>query len=142
MATVTSRYPVAEGGGDLIRRTVGGVFVAVVAALVVRTLVGSLGLALGAAGPASPFGTVPIVTSAVVAGAGAAVAYAALTRVTERPVRNFTALAAIVFVGMLVPVFVAAPAMGITPVGQVTLVVLHGVVAVPLVAFILGAVRL
>jgi hypothetical protein len=142
MATVTTRYPVAEDGRDLARRTAGGVLVAVVAALLVRTLVVALGLPFGAGGPASPFGTMPIVMSAVVAGAGAALAYAALVRLTERPVRNFTLLAAVVFAGMLVPVFAVAPAMGITLVGQATLVVLHAVVAVPLVAFVVGAVQL
>jgi hypothetical protein len=141
MATVSSRYPVATGGRDLARRTAGGVLVAIVAALLVRTIVGAANLSLGAGGPASPFGTVPIVMSSLVAGVGAAVAYAALVRLTERPVRNFAALAAVVFVGMLVPVFAVAPAMGLTVAGQAVLVALHVVVAVPLVAFVVGAVQ-
>jgi hypothetical protein len=142
MATVTSRYPVAKDGRALARRTAGGVLVAVVVALVVRTLAGAVGVPLGAGGPTSPFGTLPIVLSTVVSGTGAALAYAALVRLTERPVRNFTVLAAVVFAGMLVPVIFVAPAMGLTLFGQATLVVLHAVVAVPLVAFVIGAVRL
>ena len=142
MSTVTSRYPVAASGGELARRTAAGVVVAIVAALVARTLAGALGLSLGVSGPASPFGTMPIATSTVVAGIGAAVAYAALVRLTERPVRNFTVLSTAVFVAMLVPVFVAAPSLGLTAVGQATLVAIHAVVAVPLVAFVVGAVGL
>jgi hypothetical protein len=142
MSTVTARYPVAGSSGELARRTAGGVLVAVVAALLVRTLVVAVDLSLGAGGPASPFGTLPIVSSAVVAGAGAAVAYAVVARLTARPVRNFLAISAAVFVVMLVPVFAAAPAMGLTAVGQAALVALHVAVAVPLVAFVVGAVRL
>ncbi|MBX0294442.1 DUF6069 family protein [Haloarcula nitratireducens] len=142
MATITSRYPVAQSGGELARRTALGVLVAVVAALLVNGLVGALGLSLGVTGPASPFTAGPILGNVVVAGVGAAVAYAALVRLTERPVRNFAALAAAVFALMLVPVFAVAPAMGVSGVGQAVLVALHVVVAVPLVAFIVGAVRL
>ncbi|MDS0258827.1 DUF6069 family protein [Haloarcula sp. S1CR25-12] len=142
MSTVTSRYPVATSGGELARRTAGGVLVAVVSALVVAGIAGALGLELGVSGPASPFGAVPIVTSTVVAGVGAAVVYAATARFTDRPVRNFTALAVAVFVVMLVPVFAAAPSLGLSAVGQLTLVVIHAVVAVPLVAFVVGAVQL
>jgi len=142
MAIATSRYAIPDSGGELARRTAGGVLVAVVAALVVRLLVGSLGLAVGPTGPMTPFGTVPIVMSAVVAGIGAAVVYAALVRFTRRPVRNFLVASAVVFGLMLVPVVAAAPGMGVTAVGQGVLVVLHAVVAVPLVAFAVGAVRL
>lgn len=142
MATITSRYPVAASGGELARRTAGGVLAAVVAALVVAGIVTALGLNLGISGPQSPFGAVPIVTSTVVAGVGAAVAYAALARLTDRPVRNFTALSAVVFAVMLVPIFAAAPSLGLTAVGQGTLVLLHVAVAVPLVAFVAGAVQL
>lgn len=142
MATISSRYPVATNGSELARRTAGGVLVGVIAALVVAGLVGAAGLNLGVSGPQSPFGAVPIVLSTVVSGVGAAVVYAALARLTGRPVRNFTALSAAVFVVMLVPVFAVAPSLGLTAVGQGALVVLHVAVAVPLVAFVVGAVEL
>jgi hypothetical protein len=138
----TSRYPVPRSGGALARRTGFGVLVAVVAVLLVRGIVTALGVDLGASGPQSPFGTVPLIASSVVSGTGAAVAYAAVVRFTGRPVRNFVGLATVVFAVMLVPVVVFAPAMGVTAVGQVVLSVLHIVVAVPLVAFVIGAVRL
>ncbi|WP_254271450.1 DUF6069 family protein [Haloarcula marina] len=141
MATVTSRYPVARSGGELARRTALGVLVSVVAALSVLAIVGALGLSLGASGPQSPFAAVPVVTTTIVAGVGAAVAYAALARFTERPVRNFTALAVLVFVGMLFPVAFVAPGLGVTTAGQAVLGVLHVVVAASLVAFVVGAVR-
>jgi len=142
MATISSRYPLAAGGGDLARRTTRGVFVGVLAALVVSGIVTALGLNLGVSGAQSPFGTIPIVTSTVFAGVGAAVAYATLVRFTDRPVRNFSILSAAVFAVMLVPIFAAAPALGLTVVGQGALVLIHVAVAVPLVAFVVGAVRL
>jgi len=142
MATLSSRYPVATTGGELARRTNRGVFVGVIAALVVSAIVTALGLDLGVSGPQSPFGAIPIVTSTVVSGVGAAVAYAALVRFTDRPVRNFGALSAAVFVAMLVPVVAIAPSLGLTAVGQAALVVIHVVVAAPLVAFVAGAVSL
>jgi len=142
MATINSRYPVAATGGELTRRTAAGVLVGVVAALAVSGIVAALGLDVGVSGAQSPFGAVPIVTSTVVSGAGAAVAYAALVRFTARPVRNFTALSAAVFVVMLLPVVAVAPSLGLTAVGQGALVALHVAVAVPLVAFVAGAVRL
>jgi hypothetical protein len=138
----TSRYPLPRSGSDLARRTGLGVLVAVVAVLLVRGIVSALGVDLGVSGPQSPFATVPILASGVVSGVGAAVAYAALVRFTERPVRNFVGLAAVVFAVMLVPVLVFAPTMGVTAVGQAVLFVFHVVVAVPLVAFVVGAIEL
>ena len=44
MATVTTRYPVAEDGRDLARRTAGGVLVAVVAVPLVAFVVGAVQL--------------------------------------------------------------------------------------------------
>ncbi|MFC6974108.1 DUF6069 family protein [Halomicroarcula sp. GCM10025709] len=138
----TTRYPAPTGAGDLTRRTTAGVLVAVVAALLVRAVVTTLGLPVGPSGATSPFASFPIVTSVVVAGVGAALVYAGLVRTTARPVRNFAALVAVVFLGMLVPVVAVAPALGVTAVGQAVLVVLHLVVAVPITAFVVGAVRL
>ncbi len=142
MSTITARYPTPASGGELARRTAGGVLVGVLAALVVSGIVTALGLDLGVSGAQSPFGAVPIVMVTVVSGVGAALAYAALARFTDRPVRNFTAVSAAVFVVMLVPVFAAGPSLGLTAVGQGALVVIHAAVAVPLVAFVVGAVRL
>jgi len=141
MATVSSRYSPPTSGGDLARRTTGGVAVGIVAALVVSGLLTALGLNLGASGAQSPFGAVPIVMSTVVSGVGAAVAYAVVVRFTDRPVRNFSVISAAVFVVMLVPVFAVAPALGLTAVGQGALVLIHAAVAVPLVALVVGAVH-
>lgn len=142
MSTLSVRYPVATSSGELARRTAGGVLVGVLAALVVSGIVGTLGLNLGVSGAQSPFGATPIVMSTVVAGVGAAFAYAGLVRFTDRPVRNFSILSAAVFVVMLLPVVAVAPALGLTAVGQGALVLIHVAVAVPLVAFVAGAVRL
>lgn len=141
-STIQARYVPPETAGDLARQTTLGVLVAVVLALFVRGLALGLGVDLGPTGVTSPFALVPLVMTTVVAGAGAAVAYAALDRLTARPVRNFLTLAVLVFVGMMLPVVVFAPTLGVTPAGQVVLAVLHAVVAVPLVAFVVGAVRL
>lgn len=140
--TTNARYAPPETAGTLARRTTVGVLVAVVLALFVRGLALGVGVDLGPTGATSPFALVPLVMTTVVAGAGAAVAYAALDRLTVRPVRNFLALGGLVFVGMMLPVVLFVPTLGVTPVGQVVLAILHAVVAVPLVAFIVGVVRL
>lgn len=140
MAQSTFQYPVPETSGGLARRTASGVFLAVVLVLLAQALVDALGIDVGATGSMSPFAAGPLIGATVVAGAGAAIAYAAVVTFTDQPVRNFVAIAAVVFVGMLVPVFVAPPE-GITTVGQGILVLYHALVAVPLVAFIVGAVN-
>jgi len=145
MSVLDTEYPVAENGTELARRTAAGVLVAVVlAVLVVVVGVDVLGLDVLQAGEdraMSPFG-IPAVLSAIVAGAGAAVAYTALVRYTDRPARNFGILSALVFLGMLVPPFAFAPEQGVAEgTGQALLVVLHAAVAVPLVAFVPGAVK-
>lgn len=134
------RFAVPETGTALARRTAAGVGVAVVALLLIQALVDAVGVELGAAGPMSPFSAVALVGATVVAGVGAAVAYAAIATLTDRPVRNFVAVAVVVFVVMLGPVLLATPSMGVTPAGQALLVLYHLLVAVPLVGFILGAV--
>jgi peptidoglycan/LPS O-acetylase OafA/YrhL len=144
MSVTDTRYPVAKSGGELARRTALGVLAGVVLAAVVVVLgVDLLGLDVLQPGEdrvMSPFG-VPAVLSAVVAGTGAAVAYAALVRYTGRPARNFGILSAVMFALMLVPVFTFAPEQGVAEgAGQALLVALHAAVAVPLVAFISGAV--
>lgn len=146
MSVIDTQYPVARSGGELARRTAAGVLVGVVLAVVVVVVgVDLLGLEVLQAGEEramSPFG-IPAVLSAVVAGTGAAVAYAALVRYTGRPARNFGILAAAVFLLMLVPVFAFAPEQGVAEgAGQGLLVVLHAAVAVPLAAFIGGAVEI
>ena len=141
-STTQARYVPPETAGDIVRQTTLGVLVAVVLALIVRGLALGAGVDLGPTGATSPFALIPLVMTTVVAGAGAAVAYAALDHLTARPVRNFLMLGGLVFVGMMLPVVLFAPTLGVTAVGQVVLAVLHAVVAVPLVAFITGVVQL
>ncbi|MDT3436084.1 DUF6069 family protein [Haloarcula sp. 1CSR25-25] len=141
-STTQARYVSPETAGSLARQTTLGVLVAVVLALFVRGLALGSGVSLGPTGASSPFAVVPLVMSTMVAGAGAAVAYAVLDRLTARPVRNFLLLGGLVFVGMMLPVVLFAPTLGVTLIGQLVLIVLHAVVAVPLVAFIVGVVGL
>lgn len=138
MATGNARYPVPDSAGGLVRRTTVGVLTAVVAVLVANAAVTGLGLDVGPTGAMSPFTVAPLVTSCVVAGVGGAVVYAGLVRLTDRPVRNFVAVSTGVFVLMLGPVALFAPSLGVTPVGQVVLTIYHVLVAVPLVAAIVG----
>nr|WP_276252204.1 hypothetical protein [Halomicroarcula sp. SHR3] len=65
-----------------------------------------------------------------------------LVRLTDRPVGNFTVLSAVVLVVMLVPVVAIAPPLGLTALGQGAQVMIHVAVAVRMVAFVAGAVRL
>jgi hypothetical protein len=139
MATTTREHPVAPTANDLVRRTFVGVLVAVVAVLGARVGADLLELDLVAATATnSPFDAIPLVASSAIAGAGAAVVYAGLVRYTARPTRNFLVVAAAVFAAMLVPVAAFAPELGVTATGQLTLVVLHVAVAVPIVAAIVG----
>jgi len=136
------RYSVPTESKELTSRTATGVFVAIVAVLLTQALVNLLGVDIGATGEMSPFSAGPLVSSTIFAGVGAAVAYAGLVRFTARPVRNFVALSTVVFIVMLVPVAVVTPTMDITLTGQAILVFYHVLVAVPLVAFITGAISL
>jgi|AntRauTorckE6833_2_1112554.scaffolds.fasta_scaffold02684_4 hypothetical protein len=140
MAQATPRVSLPHAGGTLARRTALGVLVAILALLTTQAIVDAAEIAVGVTGAMSPFATAALVGSTIAAGVGAALTYAAVDRFTARPVRNFVAIAAAVFVVMLVPVFVVAPAMGVTPTGQGLLVLYHLLVAVPLTAFIVGAV--
>ena len=142
MQFTTSGAVAPTTAGDLARRTAFGVLTALVLVFAARLVVALLGVDVGAAGATSPFAAAPILGSVVVAGVLAAVAYAALDRFTARPTRNFVALAAVVFAAMLVPVLTVAPAMGVTAAGQAVLAVFHVLVALPLVAFVVGTVRL
>ena len=145
MSPGDTQYPVARSGSELARRTAVGVLTGVVLVVVVAVIgIDLLGLEVLQTGEdraMSPFG-IPAILSAVVAGVGAAVAYAALVRYTDRPTRNFGILSALVFLLMLVPAFTFATEQGVAGgVGQGLLVALHAAVAVPLVAFIVGAVE-
>ncbi|SFR61057.1 DUF6069 family protein [Halogeometricum limi] len=142
MQLTTTRAVAPTSAGDLARQTAFGVLVALAFVFATRVVVGLLGVDLGVSGAASPFATAPILGSTVVAGIGAAVAYAVLDRATARPARNFVVLAAGVFAAMMVPVLTFAPELGVTPAGQLVLTAFHVFVAVPLVAFVVGAVRL
>lgn len=140
MSPPRSRYPLPESATDLTRRATFGVGVAVLAVFIAQGFVEGFDLGVGASGPMSPFSAGPLLGTTVVAGAGAAVVYAGLVRFTDRPVRNFVAVAGAVFVIQLVPVFVLAPSLGVTPVGQAVLLLYHVLVAVPIVAFLIGIV--
>lgn len=140
MARTAARFTAPKTATALARRTAAGVGVAVVALLLTQALVDAAGVELGAAGPMTPFAAGPLVATTVVAGVGAAVAYAALSRFTDNPGGNFVAVAGVVFAVMLVPVFLATPGMGVTPAGQALLIVYHLLVALSLVGFIVGVV--
>lgn len=140
MSQTNVRFPISETGTALARRTAAGVGVAIILLLITQALVDAVGVELGASGPMSPFTAAPLVGTTVVAGVGAAIAYAALTKLTKRPVRNFVAVAVVVFAVMLVPVALVTPSLGITPTGQAVLVLYHALVAVSVVGFVLGAV--
>jgi hypothetical protein len=137
MTTKQTRYPIPDSGRDLARRTGLGTGVAVIAVLAAQAVVDALALEVGASGPMSPFTAGPLVSATVAAGAGAAVVYALLVRFTDTPVRNFVGAAGVAFVLQLLPVFLFAPSLGVTPVGQAVLVVHHAVVAIPIVAFLI-----
>lgn len=142
MDQTNARFPVAKTAGALSRRTAVGVGVAIVALLVTQALVDAVGVELGASGPMSPFASAPLVGATIVAGVGATIAYAATVKLTNRPVRNFVVISGGAFAVMLVPVVLVTPSMGMTPAGQGLLVLYHLLVAVPLVGFIIGAVKL
>ena len=111
---------------------------AVAGVLLTSVLVETLELDTGVSGPTSPFGVVPLVASCVAAGAGAAVVYAVLLRRTDDPSSWFRRIAGGVFLLMLIPVAFVSPALGVSPVGQLVLVAFHTVVALPLVAALVG----
>lgn len=81
-----------------------------------------------------PFATLPVLGSAVAGGAGAAVAYAVLVRITAYPERAFVLAAVGAYAVMLMPVLIIAPDLGVEGVGQAWLLVLHLAVAVPIAA--------
>lgn len=135
-------YPVPTTAGELARRATLGTVVAIVAALLVRGIALAVSPDIGAGITApSPFDVTSIVGFTIFSGLAAGVAYAALIRLTDRPVRNFVVAAVAFFVVMMGPLLTAAPAQGVSTVGLAVLFVMHVVVAVPLVAFIVGAVR-
>ena len=140
MSAGQPRFSLPESGSVLVRRTTIGTGVAVAAVLVVQALIEGLAVGVGGSGPMSPFAAGPLVGTTVVAGAVAAVVYAALVRFTDRPIRNFFIVAGAAFTLQLVPVFVLAPSLGVTTVGQAVLVLYHVLVAVPIVAFLVGTV--
>lgn len=137
-----SRYPIPTTAGELARRATLGTVVAILAALLTRGIVLALDPDLGVAVTGqTPFAVTPIVGVTVFSGLVAGILYAALVRLTERPVRNFGIAAVAAFVVMTVPLATVGPSLGVTTVGLAVLFVVHVVVAVPLVAFLVGAVR-
>ena len=140
MAQTNVRLAVPRTGRALARRTTVGVGVALLAVLLTQAVVDALAVDVGTTGPMSPFAAAPLIGTTIVAGIGAAGAYAVMTTVTDSPARNFVVLAVGVFVLMLLPVALVTPSMGVTPVGQAILVLYHLLVAVPIVAFVVGAI--
>jgi hypothetical protein len=138
MATTQPEHTLHTTGSGIARRTAFGVGLAAVAVLVAQNVVTLLGLDVGPTGAMTPFDPTPLVASAITAGAGAALVYAAVVRFTDRPVRNFLVASVVAFVLSLVPVVTFAPSLGVTGVGQAVLAVYHVVVAVPIVASLVG----
>ncbi len=118
-----------DSARSLAARTAAGTAVAAVLALVLRAV--AVGTEPGLAALA-PFGVTEVISSVMFAGVGAALAYAGAARFTDRPVRTFLAAAVAVFVLSLAAVVTAAPDLGVGTTGQLWLVGLHVVVAVPL----------
>lgn len=123
----------------IVQRGLLAVVIAVFANALLR--VGSVTL-VPALAAVEPFGWGPIVASSVVAAIGATVVYWTLARFTERPNRNFTAVAGAVLALSFVPLATAAPAIpGMTTAGVLALGAMHVVSAVVIVAALTGAVR-
>jgi hypothetical protein len=116
-----------------VARTGAAVMAAALAAnLLVRGLAGLAGLV-----PTGfrPLAWGPIAGATLVGTGGAVVAYFLLNRFTDRPARNFTALAIAVFLASLVPVVAQS---GQTGVGLGVMVVLFFLHAAPAVASVAG----
>lgn len=123
----------------IVRRGLLAAVLAVLANTLLR--IGSVTL-VPALAAVEPFGWGPIVASSVVAAIGATVVYWALARFTERPNRNFTAVAGAVLALSFVPLVTAAPAVPrMTTAGLLALGAMHVVSAVVIVAALTGAVR-
>lgn len=120
-----------DSARSLALRTTAGTLAAVVLALACRWIAVTANPSLAGADPFAPG---PIAVTTVVAGAGAAVVYAALVRLTARPTRNFLIVAGAVFVLSLLPVFLTELGLGLA--GQLWLAGLHLAVAVPVAAAI------
>jgi len=105
------------------RTGVAVVAVALAANLAVRALAGLGGLVPAGFGPLA-WG--PVAAATVVGAGGAVVVYFLLNRYTERPARNFTAVAIVVFLASLVPLVGQAG-----EVGSAALVVLFFLHAAP-----------
>lgn len=121
----------AHTSRELVERGALSVVGAVVAAVLVRAVAGAI-IAVPSSFESLAWSSVVAVT--VVAGVGATLAYGLVDRFTERVVRNFLALAAVVFVVTTAPLVTTAPALpGSTPTLVAVLFVLHVVVAVGIV---------
>lgn len=117
-----------ESERETVAATLGSFRRRVGIALVVAALANLLLLA-GArvAGVAAfePLGIVPVALSTVVAALGGAVVYAALSRYTARPSRNFTVLATVVVLASAVTLNFASTLPGATTAGVAVLGAMH-----------------
>jgi len=106
------------------------VAVALATNLAIRALAGLGGLVPAGFGPLA-WG--PVAGATLVGAGGAAVAYFLLNRYTDRPARNFTALAIAVFLASLLPLLQQG-----SQVGPAALVVLFFLHAAPAIASVAG----
>jgi len=124
-----TELPDRDSAVSLFARTSAGTGVAALLVLVVRAVAVAVDPGLASL---APFGVEEILGSTLFAGAGAALAYAAVVRYSADPVRTFLGVAVVAFVVSLLPVALAAPDLGVGFTGQLWLVALHVAVAVPL----------
>lgn len=129
MATAVETSPTHVGRNRLAKYGLLTVLIAVVATALVR--VAALAFVdVPADFVPLPLGWGPVIASSVIGALGATVVYGVTTRVSQRPNRTFTLLAAVVLVLSFVPMLTMPPAFAatITPVIP-ALVVMHVTVA-------------
>jgi hypothetical protein len=130
-ATPTDRI----ASGELARRGLTAGVVVLVSLGVVRA-VGGLLVPLGGVDPTS---WPAVLGTGVVVTVGSTLAYAALTRLLDRPDRAFVGLAATVLVVSMLPLAFVAPSIpGVTSTGIGVLAVMHVVAAVGSVVVLTG----
>lgn len=125
-ATTRERVPADVSLGRIARYGLAAVATAVVA----NALVLALALALLETGGFAPLDWMPVLTASAIGAAGATAVYALLARISERPNRTFTIVAAVVFVLSFGTIVQASSFPGATTATLSVLVVMHTVVAV------------
>lgn len=134
-STATPVESLTQTRASLVERVGIGLALALVLNGIVRLAAGAL-LDIGGI---QPLAWVPIVSATVVAALGATVAYVVVSRLSTRPDRHFTILAAVVLLLSMAPVFTVASALeGVTMAILVVLALLHATTAVGIVAGLTG----